>query len=185
MRVGNGDGTVSERQLIRATTGRCQMKGRRRRKQKMGSTAEDSAWSRARLGECVQFEWALALGRKHQAAAAAAPAAAAAKRARTLADDLSALTRAGSRGLVEVAESAERLAAAAAAELAAAEAEAERCTPQPAQKAFKFVVPAGTARGAPITVTTDDGTVLDVTLPALLVGAVCRQAGWWCRARSI
>ena len=72
------------------------------------------------------------------AACDAAPAAAAAKRARTMADDLSVLTRAGARGLLDVAESAERLAAAAAAELAAAEAEVERCTPPPAQKAFEL-----------------------------------------------
>ena len=166
MRVANGDGAVSERQLLRAATGRCQMKGRRRRTQKMGSTAEDSVWSRARDAQCQQFAWAMALGRQREAASNAAPAAAAAKRARQMADDLSALTRAGSRGLVDIAESAEKLAAAAAAELAAAEAQIERCTPAPAQKAFEFVVPADTARGAPITVTTGDGTVLDVTLPA-------------------
>jgi len=141
MRAGNGDGTVSQTALLNAASSRCQMKGRRRRKQKMGSTAEDSVWSRARSSECLQFEWAMALGRKHEAACNAAPAAAAAKRARTMADDLSALTRAGSRGLVDVAESAEKLAAAAAAELAAAEAEVARCTPPPAQKAFEFVVP--------------------------------------------
>mmetsp|Transcript_13458 Transcript_13458/g.39790 ORF Transcript_13458/g.39790 Transcript_13458/m.39790 type:complete len:127 (+) Transcript_13458:475-855(+) len=114
----------------------------------MGSTAEDSVWSRARSSECLQFEWAMALGRKHEAACNAAPAAAAAKRARTMADDLSALTRAGSRGLVDIAESAEKLAAAAAAELAAAEAEVERCTPPPAQKVFEFAVPAGAGRRA-------------------------------------
>jgi len=134
IRAGNGDGPVSQTAVLKAAGSRCQLKGRRRRKQKMGSTAEESAWSRARDAQCQQFEWAMALGKQRQAACDAAPAAAAAKRARTMADDLSALTRAGARGLIDVAESAERLAA-------AAEAEVERCTPPPAQKVFEFAVP--------------------------------------------
>ena len=164
VRVANGKPPVTHETVMRAAED-YEMRARRRRKQKIGNSDVDSAWAQARLAQCEQLLWQLAISNHHVARERAILLrieAIAARRTATSAEEI--LTRAGAQGTLAYAASAEAEAAEADKHEAEMKAVLERVAAPAVTRTLEYTLPEDATAGQQIDITTEDAVVV-VTVP--------------------